>query len=240
MKSELAFSAAPESAILGGMVQAAFRINQVTPGLGTADQSRHDLVVGEVITLVAVSPLDPGTTYSWEILDKRGSTAVLSAASGPSVTIGPAPGIVAPCAFLIQMTANVGGLILKSRRIASVRTPLTQLRVPVFPETAPDVQTLNLNDPDLSTDNAVYPNRSGLGVTEQNAFGWAEWAWELTQAVESLSGGGGGPNVGVKYWLDSADAIVVPNRYQYITKGVTIIDPGGSLTAAPGGQIIVI
>jgi hypothetical protein len=176
------------------MVQAQFRIDQVTPGLGTADQSRHDLVAGEVITLTATSPLDPGTTFAWEILDKRGSTATLSAGTGASVTIGNAGAITAPCAFLIELTANVGGTgqLVKSRRIASVRSPVAQLRVPVFPESAPDAQTLALNSPELSTDNAVYTNRSGLGVTEQNPFGWAEWAWEVVGAIEAGGGGGGG------------------------------------------------
>ena len=175
-------------------VQAQFRIDQVTPGLGTADRSRHDLVAGEVVTLTAVAPSDPGTTFSWEILDKRGSTAVLSATTSSSVQIGPALDVTAPCAFLIEMTANFGGVISKTRRIASVRSTVAQLRVPVFPETAPDTQTLNLNSPDLSTDNAVYADRSGLGLTEQNPFGWSEWAWEVVNAIESGGGGGGPPS----------------------------------------------
>ena len=177
------------------MPQPQFRIDQATPGLGTADQSRHDLIAGEVITLTATLPLDPGTTFAWEILDKRGSTATLSAGTGASVTIGNAGTITAPCAFLIELTANVGGTgqLVKSRRIASVRSPVAQLRVPVFPESAPDAQTLALNSPELSTDNAVYANRSGLGVTEQNPFGWAEWAWEVVGAIEA-GGGGGAPS----------------------------------------------
>lgn len=221
------------------MVQPKFRIDQATPGLGTEDQSRHDLVAGEVIVLTATSPVDPGTTFSWELLDKRGCAAVLSGATGTSVTIGPSGFITAPCAFLIEMTANVGGSgqLIKTRRIASVRTAVANLRVPVFPESAPETQTLALNDPNRSTDNAVYADRSGLGVTEQNPFGWSEWAWEIVNAIES---GGGGASIGIKYWLESTDNITVPDRYQYITKGATILDPGAVLVAAPGGQIVVL
>ena len=221
------------------MVQAQFRIDQTTPGLGTADQSRHDLVAGEVITLTAVAPADPGTTFSWEILDKRGSAAYLSATTGSSVQIGPGVDVTAPCSFLIEMTANISGLLIKTRRIASVRSPLAQLRVPVFPETAPDSQTLGLNNPDLSTDNAVYANRSGLGLTEQNPFGWSEWAWEVVGAIES--GGGGAPNKGTKFHLRSGDAIVVDPDYQYIVKSpAPIVDPGATLIVTPGAQLVVL
>lgn len=51
---------------------------------------------------------------------------------------------------------------------------------------------------------------------------------------------GGGPNLGTKYWLESTDNIVVPDRYQYITVGVAILDPGATLTADPGGQIAIL
>ena len=171
---------------------AQFRIDQVTPGVGTPGESRHDLVPGEFITLVAVSPTGAGVTYTWELLDEVGSVAVLSATTGSGVTIGPALLISQPCAFLVKMTANDGGVITEDIRIASVRTATLGLRVPLFPETAPAANRLALNNPDLSTDNAEYADRAGTGVTEKNWRGWAEWAWELTQAVESISGGGGG------------------------------------------------
>jgi len=58
--------------------------------------------------------------------------------------------------------------------------------------------------------------------------------------VGPLGAGGGGGNVGTKYWLESTDNIVVPDRHQYITVGVAILDPGATLTADPGGQVVVI
>lgn len=176
---------------------AEFRIDQTTPGLGTAGQSRHDLVAGEVINLVATDPAPgPGITYTWEIIDKRGATASLTATTGQTTSIGPAGSIMQPCSFLVQLTVATPSGPTVVRRIASVRTLNAGLRVPVFPETTPKSQTYDLRDPDLSTDNAVYVNRSGLGLTEQNPFGWSEWAWELVQAVESASAGSGGPPSG--------------------------------------------
>lgn len=173
---------------------AQFRFDQVTPGTGTAGLSRHDLVPNEIITLVATSPAPgAGITYSWEILDKRGSAATLSATTGQTVTIGPNTAIVALCGFLVELTVNDNGVITKSQRVCSVRSTNAGLRAALFPETAPDAQTLSLNDPDLSTDNALYVDRSGLGVTEQNPFGWSEWAWEVVNAIESGIGGGGPP-----------------------------------------------
>lgn len=170
---------------------AQLRIDQATPGVGVAGRSRHDLIAGEVITLVATSPAPgAGITFTWEIIDKRGSAAALSATTGTTVTIGPALGVVQPCSFLIELKVNDNGNITKERRIASVRTATAQLRLAVFPETAPEAATLNLNDPANSTDNALYINRSGVGATEQNPFGWSEWAYELVLAVEAAAGGG--------------------------------------------------
>ena len=171
-----------------------FRIDQATPGAGTSNVSRHDLVVGEIISLVATSPTGPGITYSWEILDKVGSAAVLSAATGISTSIGPFAQILSPCAFLIRLTVNDNGNVTTVDRIASVRTTALGVRVPLFPETAPVSNTLGSNNPDSSTDNAVYTNRAGTGVAEKNWRGWAEWAYEIALAVEA--GGGGGPPTG--------------------------------------------
>lgn len=174
---------------------AEFRIDQVTPGAGVPGRTRHDLVPNEVITLVATSPTGPGVTYTWEILDKVGSTAVLSSTTGPSVTIGPAPSIVRPCSFRIKLTVNDNGTITSTVRRASVRTLVTGIFVPLFPESALSSGTLSSNSPDSSEDNAVYNNRAGLGIADQNWRGWAEWAYEITLAVES-GGGAGGPPTG--------------------------------------------
>lgn len=212
----------------------------MTPGPGTPGESRHDLVPGEVITLVATSPVGAGVTYTWELLDKVGTAAVLTSTTGSTVTIGLAPNITQPCAFLIKLVANNGGTITEDIRIASVRTASLGLRTPLFPETAPASNRLGLNDPDLSTDNASYLDRAGTGVAEKNWRGWAEWAWELTQAVESLSSGGA-PNTGIKFHLRSGDAIVVDPDYQYIVKSpAPIVDPGATLTVTPGAQLVVL
>lgn len=172
---------------------ATFRIDQATPGPGTAGRSRHDLIPGEIITLVATAPTGPGITYAWEILDKAGSAAVLSSTTGISVSIGLAGAITQPCAFLIKLTVNDNGNVTEDVRIASVRTLNAALRLPLFPETAPTTNRLNSNNPDLSTDNAQYANRAGLGASGQNWRGWSEWAFELVLAVEAGMGGGGPP-----------------------------------------------
>lgn len=173
---------------------AQFRYDQATPGAGVAGRARHDLVPNEIITLVATSPLPgAGVTFSWEILDKRGSAAVLSGTSGTSVSIGINTAIVAMCGFLVELTVDDNGVITKSRRPCSVRSTNAGIRPALFPETAPEAQKLSLNSPDLSTDNALYVDRSGTGITEQNPFGWSEWAWEIVVAIEAGAGGGGSP-----------------------------------------------
>lgn len=168
---------------------AQFRIDQVTPGNGVAGRARHDLIAGEIITLTATSPAPgAGITFAWEILDKVNTAAVLSASSGQSVTIGNAASILQPCAFRVRLTVNDNGTITRTTRVFSVRTA-RGLRVPLFGEDAPSTNTLALNDPDLSVDNALYSNRAGLG-SGQNWRGWAEWAWEVVQAIDA----GGAPS----------------------------------------------
>ncbi len=174
---------------------AEFRIDQVTPGTGTAGESRHDLVAGEEITLVVTSPTGAGITHTWEILDKNGSIAVLSSTTGDTVTVGAGgTDIVNLCSFLIKLTADDNGTITEVTRMASVRSSSTGLRAPLFAETAPASGTLTTNTPDLSIDNATYTDRAGLGASEQNWRGWAEWAWELVDYLDSASGGGGSPS----------------------------------------------
>lgn len=173
---------------------ATFRIDQATPGTGTAGQSRHDLIAGEVISLTATDPAPgAGVTFTWEILDKVGSAGTLSASTGTTVTIGASGTISEPCAFLIQLSADDNGTVTTTKRIASVRSTNLGLRVPVFPETADLTDTLTSNTPDDSTDNAVYADRAGLGASGQNWRGWAEWAWETVVAVDAGAGGSGSP-----------------------------------------------
>lgn len=219
---------------------AQFQINQLSPGPGTPGESRHDLVAGETIALVATSPAPgPGITYTWELLDRVGSGAILLSPTGPTAAIGPPTSVTQPCAFLIKLVVNNNGSISEDVRIASVRTAALGLRTPLFPESAATANRLTLNDPDKSTDNAVYSNRSGTGVTEKNWRGWAEWAWELTNAVEAL-GSSPSTSPGSKWWLESTDNIVVPSRYQYLVQGTILIDAGGSLTTDPDGQVVII
>lgn len=218
------------------MAVAAFRFDQATPGVGTPNRSRHDLVPGEIITLTATSPAPgPGITFSWEIIDKRGSSAILSGPSGQVVTIGPFNLITQPCAFYVVLTVNDNGIITKCKRICSVRTLLTGLRAPLFGETSPLSQTLGSNDPDLSTDNAIYVDRSGTGVTEQNAFDYTEWAWEVISSVEDLAGAA---MPGTPYYID-VYTTVSPDR-QYLVSGSIEIAADAVLDVLGDGQIVVL
>lgn len=164
---------------------ARFRIDQVTPGQGVLDRSRHDLIAGEILTLVVPSPV-AGATYTWEIVDKVGSTAVLSASTGTTVTIGLAATIVAFCGFVIKLTETVGSTVTTRKRIASVRSAVSSLRPIMFAETANRFDTLALNDASQSTDNALYADRAGLGSSAQNFRGYAEALYEMAVAIDAI------------------------------------------------------
>jgi hypothetical protein len=213
--------------------------------VGNPGQSRHDLVASEVITLTAVSPVGVGVTYLWEILDKAGSSAVLSGTTGASVTVGPDVDVVQPCAFLVRCTANDSGTITVTERIASVRTAVGSLRLPLFHETAPGTAKLSSHTADLSTDNAIYVDRAGLGAPEQNWRGWAEWAYEVTLAVAAGGGGGGAPQYTVR--LVAATTTAVFGEVLLCSAPFPSPDPSAAyvvdlpaLGAADAGKVVII
>lgn len=218
------------------MAVAAFRFDQATPGVGTPNRSRHDLVPNEIITLTATSPAPgPGITLTWEILDKKGTAALLSGPSGQVVTIGPFGQIKQPSAFYVLLTVNDNGIITKCKRICSVRTLLTAQRVPLFGETAPASQTLDSNDPDLSTDNAVYADRSGTGSTGQNPFDYTEWAWELVNGLEAIAAAAA---PGTLFYIDGLTT-VAPS-HQYLISGSIEIAANATLDVLGDAQVVVL
>ena len=166
---------------------AEFRIDQTGgAGAGVAGQSRFDLVPGVAVTLVATAPVGAGVSYAWEIIDAVNTTGTLSALTGTSVTIA-APGITQNSGFRVRLTADDNGNVTTVDRVFGVRSTYAGIRPPLFGEQAPATQRLGSNVPDLSTDNALYANLSGRGAPGQNPFGWREWGWELTQALEQVT-----------------------------------------------------
>lgn len=170
---------------------ATFRIDQATQPAGTPGRSRIDLVAAQTVTLTATDPAPgAGVSYAWEILDKAGTGATLSAASGTSVTIA-SGSIVAPCTLLVRLTATDNGTVTYTDRKLAVPAPLSGVILPVFGESAPSGQKFSSNTPDSSTDNAVYVNRGGTGATEQNWRGWTEVLHKIAVAVEGAYSGAG-------------------------------------------------
>lgn len=203
----------------------AYRIDQSTPGTGEADRSRHDLVEGEPIELVAIEPAPgPEVTYQWEIIDRAGTAAVLNATTGAAVTLGASP--TRPFAFLIEMRAYVAGSYVgAARRICGARTPIRGLRLPLYSETADPASRLSAPRPEGSTDNAQYPSLAGQGAGP-NWRGWVQCLYELVGAVESVEGGEG----------QSGDALSLrgtPIANDPPAAGEVLTFAGGSWTAAP-------
>lgn len=175
--------------MLLGMAQ--YRIDQATPGAGTPGVARHDLVPAETITLTATSPTGPGVTHAWEIIDKAGTSSVLSASTGDVVTIA-GGGVNELAGWRVRLTSNDNGTASITERVFSVRSSLTGLRPALFGETAPNTAKLASNTPDLSTDNATYADLQGTTISGQNWRGYAQWTWEILQAIELLATNGGG------------------------------------------------
>jgi hypothetical protein len=166
---------------------ATYRIDQATPGVGTAGRSRIDLIAGETVTFTATDPAPgAGVTYTWEIVDSAGSAPVLSSTSGTSVTVNQVH-MVAPCAGSVKLTANDNGTITSTTRKYAVPGPLTGVILPLIGERTTAGQSLGSNTPDDSTDNAVYPDRAGRGISGQNWRGWAEILHRLASGLETAA-----------------------------------------------------
>lgn len=162
-----------------------FRIDQSTPGNGITGRSRTDLVAGESITLVVPSPA-PGAVYSWEIVDKAGSSADLSGNTGTTVVLGLLGPLIVPlCAFMIRCTETIGTTVSYTERIAAVRGS-SGLRPMLYGELGRLGSTIGDPDYDGSTDNSSYENLAGTGVSSQNWRSYAESFWELTNTLEGL------------------------------------------------------
>lgn len=208
---------------------AQFRIDQVTPGAGTLDRSRNDLIPGEIISLVVSSPV-VGAAYTWEIVDKAGSTAVLSSASGTTVSIGLAGTIVAFCAFLVELTETIGSTVTRQRRKAAVPGAVTGLVPLLFGERANSRAKRSAKDADASTDNAVYSDLAGVtGDNEQNWRGYAEQLFRAVRFVEqSLSGSGG--MLQSQFAAATGGEFVTTDTFDVlVTQNITVADDGNYL-----------
>jgi hypothetical protein len=168
---------------------ASFRITQEGLDNVADGVSRFDLAVNAYITLEAVDPAPAdGVRYEWEIIDRAGTSSALTANTGDAVSIEEQA--TAPFAFLVEMRAYVNeALVGKVRRPFGARTPVAGLRLPLFSETADPAATISARNLEASTDNSLYEDRAGTGVSERNWRGWAEFLHELVLAVED----GGGP-----------------------------------------------
>lgn len=213
-----------------------FRIDQATPGQGTDDRTRTDLIPGEVITFVAVDPAPgPGVTYQWELFDRVGSSSGLSASSGSSVTL---PAQVSTLfGFQVEMRAYLNGQFVGSvQRIAACRSPNKQLRPPMFRESASGLAKLSARNPDASTDNEEQSDLAGTGEVAQNWRGYAQFLWELTLAVEASGSGGGegdGDVVGPASATLNALSRFANTSGKLLRNSPVVVNDGGDLTT-PG------
>lgn len=162
-----------------------FRIDQATRSAGVDDETRWDLVPGQVITLTAVEPPPAtGLAYEWELIDKTNASTELSAGTGISVQL-PAPNNYG-YAFLIELRVRQNGTIIgSSQRIAGCLTMNRKLSLPLFSETADPRSKLGARNEAGSTNNATYSNRGGTGETAKNWRGWTELLYQLVMAVEN-------------------------------------------------------
>jgi hypothetical protein len=195
---------------------ARFRIDQTTPGAGTVDRTRTDLIAGEVINLVVPSPVS-GATYAWEIVHKYKSSASLTASTGTSTSIGPGGDITPLSAFLVKLTETVGSVSTTRKRLAVVRGN-RGVRPLLFGETANPSSSRASRNPDDSTDNET---RTGVdGVSGDNSQNWAGWVSAFNELVEIVDTGTGWYNTRV---ATSALSAVSKDFVQMVPGGSTVV-----------------
>lgn len=185
--------------------------------------------------LVTVSSVGGGTTHALRLLwvPPTDTTAVasLTQTTPTTWTFSPTPGAVGT--YRIELTVDAG-TSLEDRQIRAfaMRTPNLGLLIPAANEGA---------DPGATLANV---GAAQIGRSEQNEpFGpfvaGSAWGWfrALEEMALALDTGGG---VGIRYRIPAPLALVVQADFQYLVKAPLIIDPGASLTAVPGGQIVVL
>jgi hypothetical protein len=211
---------------------AQMRIDQAGLPLGAAGFARTDgLDTGALVTLTNVGGgLSTRFRLLWVPPEDLTAIPSLVAAGPTSWTFSPQAGCWGT--YRIELIVDEG-LPTESRqiRIFGVRLPSTGLLIPAANESAdPNASRLNAGANVIArseNNEAFAPFGTG------SAFGW----WKaLRDAITQIEAG----STGIRYRLVSGVNVTVPNTYQYLVKAPLIIDPGASLVAAPGGQIVVL
>lgn len=215
---------------------AQMRIDQTGLPAGQPGIARTDgLDTGALVTLTS---LGGGSTHRFRLLwvPPEDLTAVptLAAAGPTSWTFSPQAGCYG--SYRVELIVDEG-LPTEARqvRIFGVRLPGQGLLIPAANEAADPTATL-LNDGASviarSENNEPFPPFSPQG----SAFGWWKALRDVIVAADAVAA----VPVGIRYHLPAGVNITVQADYQYLVKAPLIIDPGASLTAAPGAQIVIL
>jgi hypothetical protein len=211
---------------------AQMRIDQAGLPLGTPGIARTDGL--DTGALVTVTNVGGGSSTKVRLLwvPPEDLTAIPSlVAAGPtSWTFSPQAGCWG--SYRIELIVDEG-LPTESRqvRIFGVRLPSSGLLIPAANETAdPSASRLNAGANVIARSENNEPFAPfGTG----SAFGWWKALRDLVLQADASS-------TGIRYRLVSGVNVTVQPNYQYLVKAPLIIDPGASLVALPGGQIVVL
>lgn len=234
---------------------ASIKFDQTTIPAGVAGKARNDGVLGQLVTCSSGSP---ASSYLWTLLDVPIRSALSRGLTGSSATFSFTPDVKGT--YLVSLRLNGSLLTTDNAKsfiavVSSGTNTLGWRYLGASEENNDNIARPGLGFPgnvnvrgwaterDLQMEETEEAAARVLGAVVVSPGIGQDALVKLDSTTGQLDPSvvpGAAASVGIKYNIESTDVIVVPNRYQYLVQGAIVIDPGGSLTAAPGGQIVIL
>lgn len=228
--------------------------NQPTISAGVAGKARNDGVLAQPVTCSSASP---ASSYLWTLVDVPIRSSLTRGLTGTMATFSFTPDVKGT--YLVTLRVNGSTFTTDNAKsfiavLSSGSNTLGWRYLGASEENNDNIDRPGLGFPS-NTNVRGWATERDLQLEETE-----EAAARVLNAVVTSPGPGqdalvkldsttgqldpsvvpGTASTGIKYHIENTDNIVVQNRYQYLVQGAIIIDPGGALTAAPGGQIVIL
>jgi len=233
---------------------AAILINQVTLPAGVLGVAREDGVISQLVTCTSGTV---ATTYTWTLVDVPIRSALVRGTVGVGASFIFTPDVKGTYLVRLRLNGSSSSADNTASFIAVKSFGLwsrTWRYLAAREENIDNILRAGLGFPSNVNARGWATNQDLITEEIEQTTG------RVLTAVTTSPGPGtdalvkidpatgkfdpsvipGAGSIGIKYHLLLTDTIIVPTDFQYLVQGSIIIDPGGSLTAAPGAQIVIL